>query len=184
MFRDPITMLRYEAKRNPMLANMLENISFITEDEIKTTRVMPWIRQALLGMKKAAAEAVTISSLRAWLETQIVDGVMPDPPGETRRWTGDTTFIALKRGHLEIRYGELVWFDKKGGVLIDTIYCERPDPKLFDFTQVIGDMTKLEYFAAVRDRARGEAGPNTPMLQGLSDPAVSSPLTGVQFYRP
>ncbi len=157
MFRDPIPMLRYEAKRNPLLANMLDNLPFITEEEIRTARVMPWIRQTLLGMKKTAAEAATVASLRAWLETQIVDGVMPDPPGETRRWMGDATFLALKRGHLEIRYGELVWFDKKGGVLIDTIYCNPPDPKLFSHTQVVGDMSKLEYFAAVRDRARGEA---------------------------
>lgn len=186
MFRDAQSMLEYEARKNPPLAALIADIPNLTEDQIRShpMRLMPWMRQALLKLREKIDFTATYRRVAVQIENYIVDGHVADPKGETRRWVGANEFIKLHRGHLEITYGELVWFDTKGGVWIDSIYCQPFDPKLLTYTQSVGEMSRLAYMDALRDRARGQAMPSDPVLAGLSNPAATSPMAGVSFYRP
>lgn len=146
MFRDTQTMLAYEAKRSPDLAKLISDISSLSEDDIRAARVkLPWIRQALLELKRSTE----VQQLSVDLEPYIVDSKLPDPMGQTRRWNGDTGFMKIGRGHLEIRTGQLLWFDQDG-VWFDTVFGKTFDPMLMARSVVVGEMSKLTYFDMVR----------------------------------
>ena len=51
-------MLAYEAKKNPKIAEMLDNISMYSVEEIQTAPFMKWIRQAILAKKKYIEEKI------------------------------------------------------------------------------------------------------------------------------
>ncbi len=193
---DSLTLLNYEARKNPALGAMVANLVHMTEDQIRTDpiRVLPWVRQALLQMKKKVDFETLIGRVGATIEDLIVDGNVPDTMGETRRWTGDNTFINLRRGQLEIRPGELFWVDARGGVWIDSIYSLPIDPRLMSYSTSCGSMSRLAYMDALRNRARGQANPSDPVL--INDLAKYGHATsgftgnpsltgaGIQIYRP
>ena len=177
-------MLDYEARKNPSLASLIADLDHLTPEEITNhpLRMLPWVRQQLLATKKSMAGRAVLEQTAKSIEGLIVDGFMPDPIGETRRWIGGNEFVKLSRpGHLEMHYGELIWLDQKGGAWIDTVYCRPYDSRLITCTSSIGQMSRLHYMDAVRERARGESSCDTPMLGNLKPP---SPLAsaGVRFY--
>lgn len=149
MFRDSKTLLQYEAKRSPALADMIANIHLMSKADIKAARIMPWIRQALLDLKRTDDQ----EHLAVDLEPYIVDSVVPDPVGETRRWISGTTYIKVgrRKALLEITSGQLIWIDGNGGVWIDTVYSEVIDPSLLAYTESSGMMTRLAYLSILRD---------------------------------
>lgn len=192
---DTLILLDYEAKKNPALGAIVSNLEYMTEDEIQNApiRVLPWVRQALLRLKKKVDFETVMARTNTQMKDLIIDGVVPDTTGETRRWTGDNTFINLRRGQLEIRPGELFWVDTKGGVWIDSIYSYPIDPRLMTFSVSCGQMSRLAYMEALRARARGHSNPSDPVL--ISDVAKytdRSPLmgnpslmnAGVRFFQP
>lgn len=185
MIRDTSVLLDYEAKRNPILANFIKNIETVSLDEIKAAQLMPWMRQALLGMKKQASTAIAAEELLSRLK--IIDGKMPDPVGEMRRWVADNMYVGLTRGHLEMRCGDLIWLDGKGGAWIDTIHVPVIDPKLMVNSTSCGAVSRLAYMGAVLNKRRQMDGDafNTQMTMTPGAKMMDGTLqTGFQIYRP
>jgi len=165
-----ITLLEYEAKRQPALATLIANLDRLSHEDIQTAEVrLPWMRQALLQMKQDhAATAVLDASC-------IITSVVPDPQGEMREWTGDPTFVRVGGTHLEVMPGQLLWFGQTG-VWLDTIYSKLIDPQLYARTVTRGQIAKSGYLDAVRNRAR--------RLSFTAGPTDCEPMAGVRFYTP
>lgn len=170
MPRDLLSMLTYEAKRQPELAALVASIDDLTEDEIRATPVkLPWLRTALLMLKREHAAYRLSESLDQW----VTRGHTPDPVGEMRRWEAGDTFIRVGRSHLQICCGQLVWFDQTG-VWIDTIRATLIDPMLWSQTVSCGNVRRSEYMMAVRARAK----------QLCPETVTAEPMERVRFFRP
>jgi hypothetical protein len=169
MPRDILALLAYEAKRRPAIGQLVAEIDTLSEDEINAASVpLPWMRQALLLLKRNRAEAALAESV----EPFVIEGVVPDPLGEMRRWEAPDRYVKVGRSYLEIKYGQMFWLDANGG-WIDTIRLATVDPSLIQHSVSCGMVTRSVYNRAVRDRT-----------QRLSPEPVRSPLAGVRFYRP
>lgn len=169
-------MLEYEAKRNPELAMLMANAPYMTDDEINSAKVkLPWMRQVLLTLKRKNA----FDSLAASVESWVVDYANPDPHGEVRRWIAGETWIKVGRTQIEIKPGQLVWFDQKG-IWLDTIFSPLVDPLLMSeiHTQACGRMTRSAYMEAIRDRAR-----SLSACAVIDIPENRDPWSAVRIYR-
>jgi hypothetical protein len=170
MTRDILSLLDYEAQRQPEIADLVARIDLLSEADLRVAPVkLPWMRQALLMLKRDRARTVLAASLEQW----VVDGHAPDPEGEMRRWEGADTFIQVGRTALEICYGQLVWFGQSG-VWIDTICATVIDPQLARNTVSCGRVRRSAYMTAVRSR----------MKQLCPAMAATQPMEQVRFFRP
>lgn len=169
MFRDPIILLEYEAKRRPDLAHLMDSIDSLTEEQIAAARVpLPWMRQALLALKRDRRAADLETEVGA---CTVVDRV-PDPVGEMRRWDGADGFVKIGRTQLQVQRGQLLWLDASG-VWIDTIHTTLIDPQIMQCTTGCGQVTRSDYIQAVRQR-----------LQKLVPTATTEPAQRFRIYRP
>src|ERR1051325_6417850 len=166
MFRDPIVLLQYEAKRRPDLAHLVDSIDSLTEEQIGVARVpMPWMRQSLLALKRERLASDLESEVAA---CTVVDRV-PNPIGEMRRWEGAEGFVKIGHTQLEMRLGQLLWLDATG-VWIDTIHTSHIDPQIMSCTTCCGQVTRSEYMQAVRQRLQKLL----PAAAAVADPALRS----------
>jgi len=169
MTRDLLTMLEYEARRQPVVAALMADIHQLSEDDIRAAPVkLPWLRQALLVLKQQFERDALAASLDSWAKS----GHTPDPLGEMRRWEGPDCFIRVGRSQLEIHSGQLIWCDSSG-VWIDTIHCAAVDPALMRQSVPCGRVPRSAYMLAIREHARH-----------LCPTPGTQPIERVRFYRP
>jgi hypothetical protein len=142
--RDIKAMIDYQAKRNPVLCSMLDNIDDYTKEEIEAERFPKWIRLHLFRMKDDTA-------FRARLEDsgvfdRIVQTTVPDTNGLVYQWTGADFWVKISgnRGDVFMRSGDLVFYPETGGMWINTLYSSTIDPRLRT-AQRIGKRSKSEY---------------------------------------
>lgn len=169
--RDIFSLIEYEAKRDSALSELVQRAPRMTDEEIDAAQVrLPWMRRALRAIRaRDASHAIEAAILR-----NAMLGYTGDPTGEIRQWNAGNAFIGIGRGHLEIKCGDLVWFDG-GAVWIDTIYTQHVDPSLLQNTTSLGKATRSEYMRAVRERLLRNA------------PTEFTPRdswSSVRFYRP
>ena len=170
MIRDTNVILKYEAKRNPTLKTMLDYISDYSISEIEKAPFVKNIRLAMLRMKQQAGETEKI----AYYSKFIVDGNMPDPIGEIRRWTGFDTFVQVDRGSsIQVSENGLIWFPATGGVWLQNLYSKTIDPRLITQTQSIGTASKSKYMEIYKQE--------WSKLIPTSDPIMVKPA--FQIYR-
>lgn len=167
MFRDPITLLDYEAKRKPALARLLAEIDTLSEEAIGAAPVLPWMRKALLALKRQRQTADIEADVIA---CTVMDQV-PDPIGEMRRWEGPDGFVKIGRTQLEMRLGQLVWIDATG-VWIDTIHTPLVD-QFLPFTTSCGAVSRSGYMQAVHQRRHQ-----------LAPQMAAAPAERFRIYRP
>jgi hypothetical protein len=163
-------MLDYEAKRRPALAQLITDIDNLSVEAIQAAKVpLPWIRKALLDLKRHSTNRALAVSLEPWL----VDGTMADPVGEMRRWEGGNSYVRIGRTQLEMCHGQLLWVGATG-LWIDTVHTTIVDPQLVRHTVGCGSVTRSAYMLAVRTRAR----------ELCPDVAQPEPAERIRFYRP
>lgn len=172
MERNLNTLFAYECKRQPALAALVERIDTLTEAEIIATPVkLPWMRTALLQLKRdTVAKKLAID-----LESVIVDGVVGDNLGWMRRWIGPNAFVSIGPTGLEMHPGQLVWVGSDG-VWIDTIFVAQVPSNMLANTENVAQVTRTEYYLAVRKRTNGLSAP-----AGVSGGA---PSQAFRIYRP
>jgi hypothetical protein len=155
--RSLTNLLREEAKRRPIAADLVNRIGELTDEEIDTVKVpLPWYRKALRELKKEYMRGDgRHEGLNKWILRNFVEGIAPDPVGNLRRWEHADMFIDIDRGNqIEVRTGEYIWFDPKGGVWIGTIYAKVIDYKL-QHSIDLGSATKWAYKQKCRERLEG-----------------------------
>lgn len=177
--RDIFSLIEYEAERDDALAELVQRAAQMTDAEIDSSPVkLPWMRKAL----RAIRERDGSYALEAAILRHVAVEYTADPWGEIRQWQAGSTFVRIGSANgritssqLEIKCGELVWFDASG-VWIDTIYSKHVDPALYQNTMSVRRATKTEYMRAVRERLVHNA-PSDPA------PRDSSWSSSIRIYR-
>lgn len=143
-------LLIYEAKRRPPVAELVERVTTMTDADIDAAVVpMLWYKRALKELRREKNEGDLIARMTALIEKHVVDGVMPDPMGETRQWLGGATFLNIDRGgQIEVKPNDLLWLPDNGGIWIGTVYAKVVDPRVHVSSQSLGRSPKSGYINA------------------------------------
>lgn len=186
--RDPIVLLQNEARKKPQIAELVSNVHLMSENDIRELRVMPWIKNTLIRMKKINSEKQQYANMMAYLADKIIDSKLPDPIGETFKWMDQDTYIKMGTNMVEIKSGQMVWIDHTG-VWLDTIHSKTIDPQLYRNTKSLGRMSRLDYLGMERQRRNGTVGtpPHTVVYNGQppsSSVPSSQPDGRFTIYRP
>jgi len=143
--RDLKSMLAYEAKRRPAVAELVERAEHLTDEDLATVAVpMPWYRKALRLVRDQRRKEATIQG-GDFARFMVEMPPSPAPMGETRQWTHDATFIKTDGWMFEITPGFLIWLPEGGGVWIGTVFSKSIDSRLVAQTTTQGRMTHNEY---------------------------------------
>jgi hypothetical protein len=146
MFRDPLTILRYEMERRTDLAALAAEVDDLTEAEIRARPVASrWMHDALIALKAMNRQKAMQATVADWA----IDGQLADPVGVLRRWSGSDGYVRIGRTELAVKTGQLLWLDQNG-LWIDTIFTCHIDPKLKTQTVFQGKTTRSEYYALLR----------------------------------
>ena len=175
MKRDIETMLDYEAKRRPQVADLLSNVNRMSDEDINNAPVLKWIKQAILSRKNKAIQADAHARLMATLE--IVEGFTPDPTGEIRRWISENAYISLDRGAIEVRTNRLIWLPKTGGIWIATVFAKVIDRLVFSQSVPVRIASKSEYSRQCQDEL------NATYPETSKESGYASSIQGVRFFK-
>jgi hypothetical protein len=169
MMRDLMTMFEYERKRRPDLAALSDDIANLSEDQIRATDLMPWMRVALLQLKSNHNSTI----LSDIIDQSVVDDTNPDPLGMMCQWNGGEAFIKVGRTSLLVGPGTLLWLTRNG-MWIDTIFTKDIDPQLRGNITAKGEVTRSAYNIAVRDKRR----------KSIPEMSMPEPAERIRFFRP
>jgi len=182
--RDIVALLRAEAKRKPAIAQLMNDVVGMTDEQIAALKVpLPWYRVALKKCRDLKISAETTQRVSEIVSNAVVEVFINDIDGTMRQFTGDTQFIKVARGgDVEIKYGTFIWFPHAGGVWIDTLFSSTIDPKLAEST-FIGDINKQGYINARAEQRSKNAPVNVPgtVVDGAPSSNVN-PLFTIQRH--
>jgi hypothetical protein len=126
MARNLRTLLAFEARRSSFIAEQVNNLSKLSDYDIDSLPIKPWIKKALkitkLDIEKQnlpISEQAILANTRFFLAA--------DPIGRTFEFTGTTKFVKLDRGELELNQGALYWMPETGGILYETLFSRYVD---------------------------------------------------------
>jgi hypothetical protein len=86
-------LLRYEASRQPALANLCEKVGILEDSDIDYLPYLPWIRSALKLLAAQQRSAKVTATVSEAVAANVVDGLTPDLSGVVYEYTGDTIFV-------------------------------------------------------------------------------------------
>lgn len=161
MSRDLKSLLIYEAKRRPLVAELIERAGSLTDEEINTAAVpLSWYRKALRLLRDEQRKEVSLNFLRYIHEEPAV----PAPMGEMRQWTHEATFIKTDTWLFELPPGFLIWLPEPGGVWIGSVFSKLVDERVKTHTEARGRMTHNEYRAAFKEQAINTCPIDAPVI--------------------
>ena len=168
--RDMMTMLSYECGRNPLLASLAARLD-VSDAEIDAAAILPWMRQAL-KQRRADRQA---EQFAAQIDAAVSRRFADDPLGELRVWSGQTVFLPVDHGHLQVTNGMLLWFTATG-VWIDTIFTTRGAAAARRESFAQGEIKRSEYYERLAAKRNGQTTPAVTLTG-------TGPLSGVRIYR-
>lgn len=142
MRRDIIQLLKYEANRKPEIKFLLDNVQFMSENDINQAKVpMLWYKKALLEVKKIHKFNV----VKEFVLSNVIDSTNEDPMGTILEWIGNNYFIKMGKTSIEISSGKLLWLPDTGGIWFETAFSATIDPIINEKTNSIGKSLKSAY---------------------------------------
>lgn len=180
--RDIVALLRAEAKRKPAIAQLMNDVVDMTDEQIAALKVpLPWYRVALKKCRDLKINAQTTERVSAIIANSVVEVFINDTDGSMRQFTGDTQFIKVARGgDVEIKCGTLIWFPLSGGVWIDTLFSSTIDPALGQST-FVGEINKQGYITA-RAEQRSKNAPTNLQSTVVDGAPTANPLFTIQRH--
>lgn len=153
--RDIVKLLEYESSRRPEIAELVDKVSAMTDDDIANAEVpLPWFRNALKIMRDRQKIAVYSAELCNSIEISY----LPDPIGEVWKYTGIDRFMPISASRskmtneIEINNGQMLWC-ASDHYWIDSFYATgMPTEWLFQSATKVGNMSRTEYLHACRQR--------------------------------
>ncbi len=119
MFRDEIHLLKSEAKRFPHIKALFDKGMHLTDDDIETANVrMKWVRKALYAHRKKEIFKYQVANTNVEHTIDDFFGMM----GELELLA--PTYI----GSIEAKDGDKVFLPDSGGLWLDTMFVEHPEP--------------------------------------------------------
>lgn len=191
--RDPLSLLRYEASRNPSLADLCEKVSVLEDSDIDYLPYLPWIRNALKMLAAQERSVKITKTVGEAVSANVVDGVTPDLPGVVYEYTGDTIFVkdSGNGSELQVPTGKLflvmdqpefssVEVKQQGmrnpaqphALWVETVSCVL-DRRLLGNCRRVQAATKREYRVLIQQRLQ-RYHPNAPQTVCLGAESVES----------
>lgn len=183
MTRDPQSLLAQEAKKRPVLADAIDRLDSLSPEDIMALPLIKWMRQALLSRQRLSSRQAVWNDTEMALEGHVVHGVNPDPLGEMRRWIGPDTFLRMDRGETEIRTGWLVWLPQTGGLLFQTMFSCRVDPRIAMQSVPAGTTTRSGYTLAYKAEVAARAPADAPVIFSNAGSGSTLSQYGVRIFR-
>lgn len=175
LMRRPIDLLKYEARICPQVAELLDRIAYVTDEEIDSIKVrLPWVRKALKQVRDQKSKEFKSQEAFDNVEKYIKIIYTPDPPGNTVRWVREETYLTFRGRHgdsqLLIPEGRLLWFPDSGGVWYDTVFSMVPDPRIAAFSIPVARQTKTQYTAMFHEELQRQYAGAFPSTETTSRP--------------
>ena len=141
-------MLDYEAKRRPEIADVIDRLGEMTDDEIKAVKVpLPWVTKALL----AKCEEIRLAKMVIKSNNGFVD----DPIGIVKCWPFMEQWVPLNAagGQLLVKENDLVFF-VNNGCWLGTIWCQVV-PTILANCRPVREASKSQYSEILREKLMG-----------------------------
>lgn len=146
--RNYVDLIKYEAKAKPAIKALVDRAVDLTDQEIDAAVVpLPWYRQALRMLRqqerqKRDGDAIVNAT---W-------GFTEDPEGELAYFNLPTCFVKVSAsGAIEVKEGYPIFFPKKGGVWIDTVFCSTIPTEMVNLLRT-GTTTRSGYKQVILQR--------------------------------
>lgn len=176
--RDIVALLAGEARRRPIVADLLARAATLTDAEIEHADVpMKWYRQALWEARRRSQSvqaSADIAKLAAATPAMSNNDGVNTKRGLTLEYTGESFSTKTQTGALfEIKFGDWLFFPEDGsGAWLNQTFFPRPPMQLRNSRRV-GEHTRKEYIDAYMERLAGHVG-SVPMTALDGAPAAST----------
>lgn len=140
MARDKASLLSAQAKKNPVLQNLIDSVGQMTLDDIDKINQPKWIKEGLIILKSLDG----YKDITAYVLAHCIDGFTEDFRGNIVRYIGDEMFMKFGRTDLLIKTNDLLFITEKG-VWRDSAFTAQPDARLSRFEEVkMGSFTEYK----------------------------------------
>lgn len=173
-----LELIRYEASRSPLIADLVEKAPQMTDEEIDALDVpLFWYKDGLKAIRSQSLMSNMAMVMEVILRNH--EEFVPDAAGDIAVWAGDDIYLETERGtSILLQYGRLLFFPDTGGVWFETTFSR--DPKALQARRTHRG-TKSSYTKEYKDRLLSTSG-NAPMT--VVRDSKERPLTtqyGVRF---
>ena len=121
--RDPKLLLLEQAKKNPTLQLLLDNLNNQTIEEIKNITGQPkWVVDALVRIKNDRH----YKEFEAYVLDNCIDNVNQDFIGKVYKWISTETYVKFGNTDLLVKENDLLFITDKG-IWIDTAFTKVSD---------------------------------------------------------
>ncbi len=158
--RDLVKMLEWEAKRRPVVAEMLSRCSDLTDEEIDTAVLpLPWFRRAFREARERYIGMAALTLVREVAKANplsrddVVEGANA-VKGWVAEYTGPSAFFKSVSGFdCEVKSSAWLFFPETGGVWdYQTFFSDIP--REFEQNRKLMDTTRHGYVLAWADELR------------------------------
>lgn len=143
--RDPIVLLQHEAKRRPIVADLLDRVASLTDEDIEAADVpMMWYRSALKQLRDKKKLEALIAAIP--LDDDSGTGEN-DKLGLTLEYTGSNFWLKPTKNamQLEISTGDWLFYPKEGGgAWLNHLFIPYPPQQLAQ-SKHVAEQTRADY---------------------------------------
>lgn len=150
MMRDPIALLKSEAKRKPALAALLNRAETLSDDEIEQAPYLKWIKGALKTVREKARAQARITTTESSIEKFLTLTLKADSEGEAFIWAATDRFVRFGKSELLIPRDALLW--KSEGFLWYEYSRSSNLNALHTNAVSIGKMMRTQYLIKCREK--------------------------------
>jgi hypothetical protein len=159
---DIVKMLESEARRRPVVAELLSRAWSLSDEEIETADVpMKWFREGLREARNRAKQTMLADQIASYAaahpETEDQATSVNLVNGMTVIYTGDVFYARSKGGGslFEVRTGDLMFFPETGGAWINQTFFH-PAPPQFRQFKIVEEQTRYQYVLAYAEYLLGK----------------------------
>lgn len=156
--RDIVELLKSEAKRRPVVADLLARVDQLTDAEIEAAPVpMKWYKDALKEARKRIQSTTLAQQIAEFAADNPLDPNDVIPGENTKRgitleYTGGNFWTRTRTGaEFEIQTGDWLFFPEDGGCWLNQTFFPNPSMK-FSQSKKIAEHTRYDYVLAYKDR--------------------------------
>ncbi len=165
--RDPITLLKKEALRFPIVADLVDRAAYLTDEEIETAQVpLPWYRSALKQLRSMEQFAAKTQEMKSNMDTGTFfrHGKSPSIIGVQATFGGNEMWVKTFTSDLLLHHGTPVFFPKTGGMWVESAFCRNANVQQVEAQCRNFVETNLDSYKAAFNERQLALHPDAPMV--------------------
>jgi len=181
--RDPETMLRAEARRYPVVAELLSRIADLTDEEIDAAKLpMAWYRPTLKNLRNREQYRASLAEMSQVMEGEtgaFRHGVNPSIKGMQAIFRGPEMWVKMFHSEQLLKPGTPVFFPFTGGMWIDSAFSPKADLRTIASYTATPLETNLDAYKSSYNQHLLSQYPDAPMTNNPHAPvSASQSVTG------